>query len=465
MTRYPGAAGLALRRAAAALPAPVRAALGRWRGAPRADAGVVDGWDAPLLGAAAEALTLPAPLPAGDAPSEVERAHVVRPLRCLLVSDTLDASGVEEFVAFLARGLRAAGWTVAILVLADGVGRLGRDLQAEGVEVRALGAEEGSRWMTSWAPDVLDSHSDAIWPLAAAAQRGIPSVLTLHGVHNVMGRSAREVAAHRASAHTVVAVSELVRDQYRAADLSFPAERVVAIGNSVDPARVPRYHRADVRAALGLSDEFLFLSLARHGVQKNAYGLVAAFAEVARAAPKAHLLIAGRVDDPAYAAQVVALRDRAGLRGRVHLRGHLDGAPALLWAADAFVLDSFFEGWSLASLEAIGTGLPCILADVGGAREQLAGGPSRGILVPAPIPPDLLSWERISRARFLPQDNRQELVQALRDVAAGNVGFAPREIVADDAVRRFSADACLGEHAKVLSAAAAARTVREGDRW
>jgi glycosyltransferase involved in cell wall biosynthesis len=56
--------------------------------------------------------------------------------------------------------------------------------------------------------------------------------------------------------------------------------------------------------------------------------------------------------------------------------------------ADALVMPSFFEGWSLAITEAVLAGLPVIATDVGGAREQLRG--TDGILL-APAREDLAS--------------------------------------------------------------------------
>ena len=56
---------------------------------------------------------------------------------------------------------------------------------------------------------------------------------------------------------------------------------------------------------------------------------------------------------------------------RVHLLGTSDAAT-LLCAADAFVLDSFFEGWPLAATEAVSAGLPLVISEAGGAAELVA---------------------------------------------------------------------------------------------
>ncbi|MBD7958552.1 glycosyltransferase family 4 protein [Microbacterium sp. Sa4CUA7] len=372
-----------------------------------------------------------------------------------MVTDSLDASGMDEFVAFLARGLRAAGWDVKVLVAGsdpgDDIGRLGRALAAEGIQTEKHGSLSGAHWIAQWRPDVVDSHGAALWPLRAARLAGSAAVVTLHGIHNIMGKTPHEMRSRREDVNGFIAVSEMVRAEYLSGDPTLPPHRVVTIPNPVDPGRSRRFDRQAVRAALGLDEEFLFLSLARHSLQKNAFALVSAFGEIAHLHEKTHLLICGRVDDPSYTLQVLALRDRLGLRGRIHLRGNLGDADALLWAADAFVLDSFFEGWALGSMEALGTGLPVILSDVGGAREQLTDGPARGVLIPNPLGrPVGVTWPKISQAAYRRQANRPDLVAAMRGVAEGSLVFADRAVIADHCRARFSAADCLAAHQATL---------------
>ena len=215
----------------------------------------------------------------------------------------------------------------------------------------------------------------------------------------------------------MVAVSEMVRRQYLRGNPGFPDEAIVTIPNAFNGTHRPAINRLMARAWLGLDDEFLFVSLARHVLQKNAYGLVTAFSDVARAIPQAHLLIAGRVDDRPYTEQVRLLRDRLPDRCRIHLRENLSNPSALLAAADGFVLNSFFEGWPLASMEALCAGLPVVMSDVGGAREQVGMNGDRGYVVPNPLgDPETASWESAGRARFRPQVNRVQLVAAMKSV-------------------------------------------------
>jgi glycosyltransferase involved in cell wall biosynthesis len=128
----------------------------------------------------------------------------------------------------------------------------------------------------------------------------------------------------------------------------------------------------------------------------------------------------------------------------------------LLTAADGFVLDSFFEGWSLASMEALFAGLPVVLSEVGGAREQIDGSTARGYLVANPLGDPLrVDWEGVGMARYRPQVNRDEFVAAMKRLIADRDDYlANREALATESAARFSAEACLVQHAAVLRAVA-----------
>ncbi|MFN7134848.1 MAG: glycosyltransferase, partial [Myxococcales bacterium] len=66
---------------------------------------------------------------------------------------------------------------------------------------------------------------------------------------------------------------------------------------------------------------------------------------------------------------------------RIRLLDHVEGVSDLYCAADALLLPSIVEGFSLVTLEALAFGLPLVLTDVGGARELLDD-PVMGVLVP-----------------------------------------------------------------------------------
>ncbi len=413
----------------------------------------LEGWDLPLInGASCSPLIWPV---------ETFNDVVIQPavrrtdLNCLLVTESLDAGGVDEFVAFLARRLPEERIKATILLVADARGwndgRIASALRDEGVAVVSAAVSTGRDFIVDCAPDVVYSHGAAEWPLKVARDLGIPTLEALHGMHNAFNTTQRQLAGRRQLLDRVVAVSELVRQQYLALDAEASPSRVVTIANGIDRTRARTVDRRTARSALGLSNEFLFVSLARHAVQKNTYGLADAFLEVADRHQNAHLLVCGRPDDREYTDQVVGLRDRAPAGGRLHLRDHAHQVNVLLAAADVFVLNSFFEGWSLASMEALGLGVPVLLSDVGGAREQLSGSLSKGLLIGNPLGDPLrVDWRTSYNARFRPQSNRAQLIGALTAFTKGEVELASRSEIREHSLEHFCDDVCLKAHAEIV---------------
>ena len=461
------------------LPEPTRARLRRvpeWCDGLRPAAPIED-WSKPLLGprppSAASGSVLTGADASADGPGVVEPTRsqlTTRPrgvdapeLRCLVVTALLDVGGMDEVVAFLARRLPSHGLQTAVLhatpdpsPTGEPTGRLGRMLRSTGIDVYEADERSATDWIERWRPDVITAHGGPDWVLDIAQRVGVPYVDNLHGMHTHFWADWRAEASRAAKLSAIVSVSELIRQQYLFGLGDFPRDRIVTIPNGVDEQRRLSGDRAAVRARLGLADEYLFVSLARHCQQKNSYGLMTAFADVARRRPEAHLVIAGQPDQSRYYRQMLRLRSELPSGNRIHLRDHAAAPAELLAAADGFVLDSFFEGWSLASMEALFAGLPVVLSDVGGAREQIGDNPERGYLVANPLGDPLqVDWASLAVARYRPQVNRDEFATAMEHLIADRDEYlGNRERLAAESAVRFSADGCLARHAAILTAVA-----------
>ncbi|MGO4706484.1 glycosyltransferase [Microvirga sp. 2MCAF38] len=425
----------------------------------------VDDWSKTLIGN----VSLGSPPAADEQAVTVESPHhVAQPqsgprLKCLVATGVLDVGGSDEVVAFLGRRLPEHGidtivvHTGSVISKEHAGGRLPTMLRREGVQVEEVTERSANDLIARYRPDIISAHGAPDWWLRLAAAHKVPYVETLHGMHSFFDTDWAKEAERSSSATAIIAVSELVRRQYINGNRVIDPQRVITVPNSVDPGRLPRIDRDKAREWLNLGNEFLFLSLARHSFQKNNYGLLTAFEVVAEIHPEAHLLIAGRPDNHLYAQQLLRLRDRMSCRDRVHLRDHAPWPSALLAAADGFVQNSYFEGWSLASMEALYAGLPVILSDVGGAREQVGATGQRGYLVDNPIGDALaVNWDTIRNSLYSPQLNRDTLVSAMsRMIEERDLWTERRSVLQTESAERFHPDHALSGHANVLRAAAA----------
>ena len=79
--------------------------------------------------------------------------------------------------------------------------------------------------------------------------------------------------------------------------------------------------------------------------------------------PTLHLAVAGETDGSPFP----AMSYRLGLERRVHFLGKTSAIPALMRSVDLFVFPSRYEAHPLVVLEAMASGLPCVLASTVGS--------------------------------------------------------------------------------------------------
>ena len=110
-----------------------------------------------------------------------------------------------------------------------------------------------------------------------------------------------------------------------------------------------------------LAGKFLLLFYSRLHVKKGLDLLAGALVALAGDHPDLHLLLAGN-DDGALAPTLTKV-EASGLADHVTVLGHVSGARArAVWgAADAFILPSYSEGFSMSVLEALAAKLPTII--------------------------------------------------------------------------------------------------------
>jgi glycosyltransferase involved in cell wall biosynthesis len=159
------------------------------------------------------------------------------------------------------------------------------------------------------------------------------------------------------------------------------------------------------RAALTL------FSISRLVPRKNVHVLIAAVERLAKEGAPLSLAIAGTGPEEER------IRRLAGaLPGIVQFIGFIDEARkrAVLSESDVFVQLSTREGLSIATLEALASGVPCLVSDLPGVREPIDAGRTGWYVE---NPEDVDSVVAALRAVLADRDRLPQMKQACRAVA------------------------------------------------
>jgi len=203
-----------------------------------------------------------------------------------------------------------------------------------------------------------------------ARRSRVPYVITAHGMadpwalrHKAWKKAVYTALVEGTNLRRASCLHALARPEIGHLRALAPKTPVCFVPNGVDLAPfddLPTRHvlEADYPELAG---KFVLLFFGRLHVKKGLDMLADALKAVAADVPALHLLLAG-VDDGALA----PFRDRCeahGLTSRVTWVGHVSGERARqVWgAADAFVLPSYSEGFSMAVLEALASRLPALI--------------------------------------------------------------------------------------------------------
>jgi glycosyltransferase involved in cell wall biosynthesis len=304
------------------------------------------------------------------------------PTRIAFVLHVMQVAGAEMLVFETIR--RLGGRIRPVVFCLDRVGQLGEELERSGVPVIAFDRQPGLDWrlfgrlareIRERQIDVIHAHQYTPFfysSVAARLSRRRPRVIfTEHGRHYPDVVSWKRRLANRLLfnrlADEITAVCEFSARSLADAD-GFPRSRIAVIPNGIEPDRyAPSPDRRALRQRLGLSPARVYIVIvARFHPVKDHATLLNAFAGVARVNADADLLLVG--DGPLRGAieqQIAAL----GIQSRVSLLGVRSDVADILRASDVFALSSVSEAASITLLEAMASGVPAIVTDVGGNPE------------------------------------------------------------------------------------------------
>jgi glycosyltransferase involved in cell wall biosynthesis len=323
------------------------------------------------------------------------------------VLTSLGMGGAERQVLALAERMADRGHAVKLLVLRPQLKEqwpaplpvIHLDMRKTPLSV-LKGIWRARRFLRGYRPDLVHSHSFHANMVARLLKVFAHAPVVLSTVHNVNEGGLHRMISYRLTDFLCVrttAVSTAAAKRFVRLG-AVPKQKCAVITNAIDIlefSSVPD-RRKQTRAAMQAGENFIWLTAGRLVPAKDIPNLLRAFAQAQAAVPNAHLWIAG-----------------AGEAGtpqqNVHWLGLRRDLPALMDAADGFVLASAWEGMPLVVGEAMAMEKPVVATDVGGVRELLG---DAGMLVP-PRNSDALAASMLAVMRSS-AEVRQELGYAAR---------------------------------------------------
>ena len=299
-------------------------------------------------------------------------------IRVLHIMACSDAGGISSVVLNFYRHIDRTKVQFDIGLTIPTVGQNGRALEELGARIfpLPLKSENLTAFRTELEALLVRENYDAIHvhesetsyvALAVAKKLGIPCRIahshTTSPWEGIKGELRRlsGIALNYHYATRVIGCGRMAGERVFG-KINMKRPKAVVIPNAVDTRRFAfnEQVRREVRQELGLGDSFVIGMVGRLSEEKNpGYG-VELMPRLLKQLPDALLVMAGNGPEEEKLRQ--RIRD-LGLEKQVRLLGRRADVDRLYQAFDVFLLPSFTEGFPVAAVEAMASGLPVLLSD------------------------------------------------------------------------------------------------------
>lgn len=355
---------------------------------------------------------------------------VQEPLRVLHAIGSLNQGGSQSFVMNLYRAMDRSLVQFDFVIEHPGELYHAEEIERLGgrvFELESLTSGNMLRYARQWR-DFFRAHDE--WPIVHGHVRSTASIyLSIakkYGMHVIShSHSTSECAGIKGGIKRILEYPlRFVADDYFACSESSArwlfGNAVVDRGdahivpNAIDASsfRYSDVVRAEMRASLGLGDEFVVGNIGRLSEPKNHPFLLDVFEEILRLRPDAKLLLAG---DGELRRSIEDSIEQRGVAASVMMLGARGDVASLYQAMDLFLMPSLYEGFPVALVEAQAAGLPAVVSNSVTDAADIVDGLIDRLSLDAPV--DDWAQACVARAGSPRPDTTHDIVAAGYDAA------------------------------------------------
>lgn len=262
-------------------------------------------------------------------------------------------------------------------------------------------------------------------------KQGVRVIYTAHGFHFYRGAPIQNwlfyYPVEKLCSYFTDVLITINREDYALAQKKMKAKSVRYIpGVGID---AEKYHQSAVdkrtkRQELGIpEDAVLLLSVGELNKNKNHETVIRAIADL-----NVYYIIAGA---GVLHQNLQTLVDNLGISNRVKLLGFRSDVKELYDAADIFVFPSFREGLSVSLMEAMASGLPCVVSNIRGNVDLICDGCNGFLCAPADASSLKMCIGRIINDEMLSKNFSERSKEIIQQYDVKNVVHTLREIYHD----------------------------------
>lgn len=293
-------------------------------------------------------------------------------MKIMQIIPALGMGGAEKVLEHLVRNQKINGNKVYVVTFYDNKSPVFDAIEAMGIEIVCLNKKPGVDWsligkikriIKIKSPDVIHSHLYAIPYVFLAAGR-TPVVHTVHSIAEKEqdGRT-RPLCRfmYNSKKCTVVAINTIVKESLEA-EYAIPDEKVEVVLNGVSLSQCIEKASYELNDVVEVINVASLIPLKNHRIMIEAVSLLKEKGVYVRLTCVGGGVCKGELEE--YAIE-------KGVQAQVLFVGVSSNVFPYLNQSDIFILPSQYEGVPMSLIEAMGTGLPTIVTNVGGPVDML----------------------------------------------------------------------------------------------